>query len=310
MDKNENTVTDDMYSIGDVVQATGINVFTLRMWERRYGAPYSIKLASGHRRYSSAEIARLRLVKIAIEAGHKPSQVVTLSEQEMHTLLHGKEVSPKAISKISENYIVEKVIEDLAHWDDQALFKSFEEEWSALGPIGFVSDRITVLLKRIGDGWSYGEIPVAAEHFFSELLRSFLSEKWQLMNKINNGPKIIVAALPEEQHSFGLHMASTVLAAVNHKVIFLGTSVPTDDIARASRENNASGLCISVSQYFDHKEATTHLRHLRKSVDEKLTIVLGGSGATQNIEGILNIQSLKSFYEWLRSGGFKKNEAK
>jgi MerR family transcriptional regulator, light-induced transcriptional regulator len=49
-------------SIGDVVNATGVGEATLRAWERRFGFPAPRREPSGHRRYSSGEVERIRSV--------------------------------------------------------------------------------------------------------------------------------------------------------------------------------------------------------------------------------------------------------
>lgn len=49
-------------SIGDVVSATGVGEATLRAWERRFGFPEPRREPSGHRRYSAAEVERIRSV--------------------------------------------------------------------------------------------------------------------------------------------------------------------------------------------------------------------------------------------------------
>ncbi len=49
-------------SIGDVVAATGVGEATLRAWERRFGFPAPRREPSGHRRYSAADVERIRAV--------------------------------------------------------------------------------------------------------------------------------------------------------------------------------------------------------------------------------------------------------
>ena len=46
----------DYLSIGELSEMTGIGVHTLRVWEKRYGAPHSQRLPSGHRRYPKEEV--------------------------------------------------------------------------------------------------------------------------------------------------------------------------------------------------------------------------------------------------------------
>ena len=49
---------EDYLSIGELSGLTGIGVHTLRVWEKRYGAPHSQRLPSGHRRYPKEEVPR------------------------------------------------------------------------------------------------------------------------------------------------------------------------------------------------------------------------------------------------------------
>ncbi len=50
------------FSIGDVVDRTGVAEGTLRMWERRHGFPRPARLASGHRRYSEQDLEAVRKI--------------------------------------------------------------------------------------------------------------------------------------------------------------------------------------------------------------------------------------------------------
>jgi len=43
-------------TIGDVARRTGVPQATLRVWEQRYGFPVPLRLESGHRRYSVADV--------------------------------------------------------------------------------------------------------------------------------------------------------------------------------------------------------------------------------------------------------------
>ncbi|MGN6162409.1 MAG: MerR family transcriptional regulator, partial [Marmoricola sp.] len=56
-------------TIGDLAQRTGLSPAVLRMWETRYGFPEPTRLASGHRRYSDADVALVQQVLRRKEAG-------------------------------------------------------------------------------------------------------------------------------------------------------------------------------------------------------------------------------------------------
>jgi DICT domain-containing protein len=56
-------------TIGDLAQRTGVTQAVLRMWEARHGFPVPRRLASGHRRYSDADVDLVRQVMRRREAG-------------------------------------------------------------------------------------------------------------------------------------------------------------------------------------------------------------------------------------------------
>lgn len=56
-------------TIGQLAERTGTAAGTLRMWESRYGFPGAERLASGHRRYSEEDVARVSEVLRRREAG-------------------------------------------------------------------------------------------------------------------------------------------------------------------------------------------------------------------------------------------------
>ncbi len=56
-------------SIGDLAERTGVSVPTLRAWESRHGFPVPVRRPSGHRRYRSGDVDRVREVVRHRDAG-------------------------------------------------------------------------------------------------------------------------------------------------------------------------------------------------------------------------------------------------
>ena len=69
--------------IGAVAKATGINASTLRIWEHRYGVPKPNRTDGGARRYAPTEVQRLKLIKALVDVGHKPSNLSSMSIEEL-----------------------------------------------------------------------------------------------------------------------------------------------------------------------------------------------------------------------------------
>src|SRR5687768_18587369 len=69
-----------------VEERTGVPLETLRAWERRYGAVRPERTDGSQRRYSDADVERLRLLARAVAAGRAIGQVAALSTEELAAL--------------------------------------------------------------------------------------------------------------------------------------------------------------------------------------------------------------------------------
>src|SRR5678816_3958310 len=83
------------YPIRAVSKLTGLGIDTLRAWERRHGAVTPIRDERG-RMYTEADIARLRLLRGAVERGHSIGRLAGLTETELRQLTDRNRVSPLA----------------------------------------------------------------------------------------------------------------------------------------------------------------------------------------------------------------------
>ena len=71
------------YPIGVAARLTGIQVETLRVWERRYSVIGPQVSATGRRLYSGADLDRLRLIKQLVDAGHPIGSVATVPTENL-----------------------------------------------------------------------------------------------------------------------------------------------------------------------------------------------------------------------------------
>lgn len=281
-------------SIGDVAKATGLSVYTLRQWERRYGYPEAIRRDSGHRRYEEREMARLKLVAQALNLGYRAHKVVPLPQEELIKILQNHQ------GEKSDPLVMDHWLKLVKKMDEQGIIDVFHKDWATFGPVGFVEQRVGPFLERLGLSWRFQEISISQEHFFSELLVSFLTRKWREMNHRNNGETFLLTSLPGEDHTLGLHMCAVVLTAAGKRVVFLGSPTPMKDIVAATQAASVEAICLSFSQYFSEQKARKEVQKLRADISDRVEIVVGGDGAPDDIAGVMHIASLVSFYDWVQ----------
>ena len=60
------------------------------MWERRYGFPKPFRDDNGERRYSVAEVAKLRAIKRLMDVGLRPGKIIHHTQDELNALAEGR----------------------------------------------------------------------------------------------------------------------------------------------------------------------------------------------------------------------------
>jgi len=123
-----------LLSIGGLSRLSGVPVETLRTWERRYGWPVPVRLASGHRRYPSALVPHLRLVRRALDVGLKASFAVAAPKGELEIAVQQATAAeaPQRKTPIETEYEKEvaRWIEQADAWDASGLDVSLIRSWA------------------------------------------------------------------------------------------------------------------------------------------------------------------------------------
>ena len=194
---------EQLLSIGELAEAGGMSPEQVRMWERRYGRPTAIRLPSGHRRYPESMIPWLRRIGEALSRGHRPHQVLRLSDEDLDKLLAVPEPEPPASHRA-----LDKVLAALRAYDPGALRRWVRELSAESSSLELVRDHLSPLLVRIGEQWRDGLIDVGHEHLASEVLEDELRQLRQRHPITASRPRVLLATLAGEHHGLGLQMRS------------------------------------------------------------------------------------------------------
>lgn len=304
---NEMHKKEDYLSIGQLSTMTGIGVHTLRVWEKRYGAPHSQRLPSGHRRYPKEEVPRLKAIASALNSGYRASKVVSATMEELQGLMGlasfvdpKKDIAAKEVSQTaSDKMLIESWIQFIHNSNDDSLLSGFHDEWGRYGALEFVLRFAYPLMERVGNGWETEELTISHEHFASECLVSFLSEKWRQLNTRKLGPLVLITTLPGETYSLGILLCAAVTAATQSKVLFMGVNNPIEEIVDVVDKNNPKLITLSISHKFDLVTSEKLLVDLRKKIDRKISIAIGGKGSPCTVQGISYFHAFDKYYDYL-----------
>lgn len=293
-------------TIGAVSVATGVPVNTLRTWERRYGFPHPLRSDSGQRLYSPNAVAHLRLVAQALSLGHRPRQVMGLSQERLQSLLRQTAPSappprPATASPAPHGAAVASWLSATRQLDGDALRAGLHSTLSGVGLMPFLQQHVVPFLDEVGRAWRAGDLRIYEEHFASERLAEFLAGTWRPMSDVAHGRPVVCGILPGEGHALGLHMAACVLALHGRRVVFLGRAAPVNDLLDCVQASGATTLMLSLSANTDWSLATRALRELRSSLPKDVTLVCGGDGAPRGLQGVIRLTDLGELESWISS---------
>ena len=303
-------------SIGAVSKATGISADTLRTWERRYGYPAPERTDGGHRLYRLETIEQLRLITQALELGHRPGQIVGAPRETIEELVEAVEASPASSSSEepegaaapelwdrdrlkSPREQIEGWLEAARAFDASSLERSFQRAWYTLGVVTFLEQYASRFVREIGEAWAGGRLEIAHEHFASERIRDFLTTQWRPLSDRSEGPRVICANLPGEQHNLGLHMVAVMMAVSGFQVIFLGADTPIEEITLSAEQiEGTRGVMLSVSRATNPMLVRRDLSQLRAKLPERCYLLVGGGGAPRDVAGVRVFDSLRELGQW------------
>ncbi len=249
------------YSIRDLERLSQVKAHTIRIWEKRYGLLRPERSATNIRAYSDDDLRRLLNVSLLNERGVKISHIARLSEAEMKVRILELESLGGAPADQVESLIVAAIELDEAR---------FEKVVSGcVLSLGFEQCMFQVLIpfmRRVGMLWQVGALKPGQEHFISNLIRQKVIVAIDGLPSPRNGRgRTVVLFLPEgELHELGLLFACYLVRKQGHRVIYLGQTVPMDDLDSVVERCRPHVLIGSIHTMDGPQGIEAYLRLLEK----------------------------------------------
>lgn len=298
--------TVSLSTISAVEREVGLSKDVLRVWERRYGFPTPVRDGRGDRLYTPEQVARLRLVKRLMDAGHRPGRLLALPFDALQSLASGpaqggpqRAASPQAPSEARDDELLSLVCEH----DAAGLSRAMQQRLAQVGLAHFVQDILAPLATRVGAEWARGGIEVYEEHLFTEATVRVLRQAIAAI-PAGQGPTVLLTTVPNEPHGLGLLMVESVLALEGARSINLGTQLPLQEIVRAAEAYRADIVGLSFSASFHVRRIPEVLQALRAALDPAVQLWAGGEALRRvpAIEGVQPFVTLEGAVDALRTG--------
>lgn len=267
------------YSIRDLEQLSGIKAHTLRIWEQRYAIIAPQRTDTNIRTYDDQDLKLVLNISLLKDHGYKISEISRLSPDEL----------AREVLKVSEKQLT---YPDQIHALTIAMIDFDEERFEKLIDVnirqfGFEKTMIYIVypfLNRIGTLWVTGSVGPAQEHFITNLIRQKLIVAIDEQSRQPATGKKYLLFLPEgEFHEISLLFADYIIRARSNKVIYLGQSLPFNELVHVYERHKPDYLFTVLTSYPSNHEVQPFVNRLAKAFPNAQLIMTGYQVVGQDI---------------------------
>lgn len=280
---------------------SGLTTHVIRAWEKRYGAVQPRRSGTSRRLYSDAEIGRLNLLRRATESGWRIGDVAALPDNKLSSLLREEGLTgPRLAAPLPEleapsiKKLQEVALDAVMRLDASTLAQALERAAATQPTPALMEQMIKPLMLEIGERWRIGRLRACHEHFASAQIRTFLGDALaQAVSSAVDGPVMLVTTPLGQTHELGALMSAVIAARAGWRVLYLGPSLPADEIVFAADMCKAQAVSLSLVYPADDSRIPVQLLKIRAGVAPSVPIFVGGQGASGYQRAIKQIGALE-----------------
>jgi len=278
------------YSIKDLEKLTGIKAHTLRIWEQRYELLTPQRSDTNIRSYSDEEAIKLLKITALYNQGYKISRIASMSEVNINECILDSELNAN-----HGHAYIEKLTIAMIELSEELFINTFNQ---CVAERGFKDTIVTIIypfLEKLGVMWTVGGINPAQEHFISNLIRQkLIASIDKIYDPVAKPSKRAILFIPEgDLHELGLLFYSYLLQESGYQVIYLGQSVPAQDVFSVAKTYQCNLFVCSVINPSIVEEFKTTLKTLFKQFP-KANLYIAGSQKDQFLKLHKSIHKIAS----------------
>lgn len=261
------------YSIKDLERLSGVKAHTIRIWEQRYNIINPQRTDTNIRYYSDLDLRKLLNISLLNNHGYKISRIAQLTDNEIF-----EEVKKVTESQQDSNHQIAALTLSMIELDEERFEKILSTNILRHGFEKTMATLIFPFLEKVGIMWMTGAINPAQEHFMSNLVRQKLIVAIDgQMNPATGPENTFLLFCPEgEFHEIGLLFMCYLLRTRKRKAVYLGASVPFEDLKNVYQIHRPKFLFSYITTIPSGEELQQYIYNLSNEFPEA-EIWLSGS---------------------------------
>ena len=285
------------YSIKDMEHLSGIKAHTIRIWEKRYGLLDPDRSDTNIRSYSDKDVRRILNVAMLVKNGYKISTVALFDEQRLQL----------EVIRINRNSTEpDKNIDQLLFLTVNLDTFGFETLMNLIiSQNGFkktIEQVVFLFFERIGILWQTGSIFTAHEHFVSNLIRNRLIREIGNFESNESAKSVLFFLRNDEWHELGLLYFNYLAAEAGLRCVYLGQSLPFEDLSNLLTAQKYDFVCTSFIQAIEKAELEQYLANLSFVFNQNKILIAGrqiGLNKPRLPSNMVVVKNSNDFIRWI-----------
>lgn len=274
------------YSIRDLEQLSGIKAHTLRIWEQRYNIIAPKRTDTNIRLYDDQDLKLVLNISLLKEHGYKISEISKMTSDEMNT-----EVISISDQKLNYPDQIHALTISMIDLDEERFEKIISTNILQFGFENTMIHIIYPFMSRIGTLWVTGSIGPAQEHFITNLIRQkvIVAIDGQVVKQTPKSKKYLLFLPEGELHEMGLLFANYMIRARNNKVVYLGQSLPFNEVEFAYKLHKPDYIFTAITSVPSSSDVQPYVDKLAAHFPESTILLTGYQIVGQDIQAADNV---------------------
>lgn len=253
------------FSIKDLENLSGIKAHTIRIWEKRYDILNPDRTETNIRTYNGENLQKLLNIAFLNEHGYKISRISKMTEEEIVNLVRRITASQSEENRARNSFKIA-----MMNFDDALFIRTYNRlrEKKTFREVFY--DVFIPLLDEIGMLWQTDTIKPIHEHYIVELIKQKIYQnisEFKFESGHSSDENLYVLFLPDNEiHDIGILYLHYELIATGRKTVYLGSSLPLDNIHYLSEIHDK----LVFLSYLTVSPRNTDLQEFINEFEEKI----------------------------------------
>ncbi len=225
--------TENVFSIKDLENISGVKAHTIRIWEKRYNLLQPKRTETNIRHYDLHNLQKLLNISFLNNNGFKISKIAALDESEL-----APKTRELAFLGKSDSQAIVAFKLAMLNFDQTLFYKTYNGLLEEKTFRQIFYDVFLPILYDLGMLWQTNSITSSHEHFLTVHIKQKILIHIERLQSIDPRPsdKTFVLFLPEnETHDLGLLFINYEILNLGYHTIFLGENIPLDNLKHINK---------------------------------------------------------------------------